>query len=431
MRLFRHLRSPLSIVAGSFAAIAISAGSASADAGWDKKKGDCDETAFADADKETLGKVVKCVYLWETHRKDLKKVKGEYKDRVVKAINRVYAQGDTDDMVVAANALKRLGITELPERTVKARPAPAKAPPRQRLVAEKPTKAAIAAAEKHFKTGLGHANKKKYEEALAAYTKMTEVAPGYAKGYYNMACMHALLGQDDKMVEALRNLNDLAAAGDEEAAKMLKKTWANRPEEKPPYDKADTDFDGIRDTSAGFKEVTGYALIQVVNEIPDYDEDNPDNLMASLKKLSYKPDFKDAKKKDSPKHPRILYAPHARSVAFIIRKLIDHPKATTEMVYPEDLGKFDVIVYWNAEVKNEEVEIYVASPKDAGDKLDDLARKQDEILRQPEEKIDEMNEVLDKPAETQGQIEEVLEKPGRMIERGQKTLDKIKNPLGN
>lgn len=432
MRIFRHLRSPLTILAGSFAVVAITTGTAVADKGWEKNKADCDETVFADPEKATLGKVVKCVYTWETHRKDLKKVKGDYRNNVVAAINRVYAYGDNEDMAVAERALKRLGVNELPERQVKARPALAKAPPRKKWVADPPTKPQIAAAEKHFKTGRGHAKKKKYAEALAAYQKMIDVAPGYAKGHYNVACMHALLGQEDKMVEALRNVNDIAAANpeDENAANMLRKTWANRPDMKPPFDERDEDFDGIRDTSAGFKEVTGYGKIQVVNEIPDDDSDNTDNLIDSLKKLSYAPEYAEKKRKEKRKYPVIMYAPHARSVAFVIHKIMNHPGTKAEAAYPEDLNGFDVVVYWSAEVKNGEVTTHVQSPKDAGKELDKLAREQDKILRQPEEAVDEMNAVLDKPGEVQDDIENVLQKPGQMLDRAGKTVDKLKNPLG-
>jgi len=418
MRLTRQLRRPLPLVLCTLTALALSAGTASADAGWDKNKGDCEETAFADPDNVEVKKLVTCIYRWETHRKDIKGATGAFRARVISAAKRLYILGDDEDAAVSSRALERLGVTTLPVRGKAAAAAATKPkePKRKAFSAPEPDKKEKASADKYFKKGYGLAAKKKYDDALGQYLKMVDAAPGYAKGHYNVACMYALLEDEGKMVEYLRNLNDLAGAGNTDAAPMVRLTWT------------DTDFDGIRNGSVRYKDVTGYALIRIVNEIPDLDEDNPFNLELSLKKLGYKPEIMDADKQ-SYKHPVIYYAPHARSAAYVVKTLIKHPKTQVEMHAADDLGGFDVIVRWSDDIKKEQNKSYVKDPADAEKELDSLARKQDELLRQPEDAVDEMNDVLGKPAETQENIEENLERPGKAIDRAEKTLDKLKNPF--
>jgi hypothetical protein len=400
-------------------------GTASA-ASWADQKADCEKTAFGDPEGAAIAKITDCAYRWASYRPPLKGLKDDLKKKVIAALKRLWAESPSkEDANLAREELKLLGVTELPERAVATAPPKPAAPARVPFSAPEPDKKAIAAADKAFKKGYGLYQKKKYAEALAAYEEMVKVAPGYPNGHYNVACMHALLGDEAKMVEALRKLSDLAAAGHEAAGQQLKQTWVP-PEGK---EKADPDFDGMRDKSADFKAVTGYAKIKVVNQIPDFDEDNPDNIVKSLKKLGYRPDFKDSDKKPSTKHPVIQYAEHARATAWLLRKLITHPKTEATVFPAEDLGGYDIIVAWSDDVKSEQENSWVADPKKAEKELDDLARQQDELLRKPEEKAEELEEALNKPAEVQENIEEQLKRPGEAIDRTKKSVDKILKPF--
>ncbi len=418
MRLLRFSRHPLSLLAGSVIALGALAAPALADASWDKNKGDCDEAVFAAPADAPDKKLTICVHRWATYRKDVKSVKGDYKARVVRAITRLYVIGDNEDAVVSKKALAALGVTELPERggaAAAATPARPKMPAREKYTPPKAEIKEKAKAERHFSAGLKYAKKKKYEAALKEYRKMVDVAPGWSKSHYNVACMQSLLEDEKGMLESLRNLADMASNGDREAGDMLRLTWK------------DEDFGKYKGTTS-FKEVTGYATIRIVNEVPDLDEDNPFNLEGSLKKLGYDPELKDADKQ-SHKHPVIYYAPHARTVAFIVRKLVKHPKTVVEQHDAEALGGLDVVIRWSDNLKKEQSKVYIEDPKDAEEALDDLARKQDEILSQPEDAVDEMNETLGKPGEVQDSIEENLERPGKAVERVEKTIDKLKNPF--
>ncbi len=401
-------------------------GAALASPTWAEQKASCEKTAFGVPDEAPLKAISDCAFRWATYRPPLGGLNGELKKKVIAALQRLWLEsGDPEDANLAREELKLLGVTKLPARSASVPQQKPPAPSRKPFTAPEADKKAIASAEKAFKKGLGLYGKKKYDEALAAYEEMVAVAPGYPKGHYNVACMHALLGNEAEMVEALRKLGDLAGAGDAEAGKQLRMTWVP-PEGK---EKADPDFDGVRDTSAAFKEVTGYAKIRIVNEIPDLDEDNPDHILKSLKKLGFRPEFLESDKKPTAKFPQIFYAEHARATAWLIRQLIKHPKATATAFAADDLQGWDIVVRWSDDLKDVQENAWVDDPKKAEKKLDDLARKQDELLRKPEEKAEELEEALNKPAELQEDIEEQLERPGKAVERTKKAIDKITNPF--
>ena len=412
----RHLHRPV-FLAAALGLVTLAAPAAlAASENWKKNGADCDQTAFktpADADLKTLGK---CVRLWEAYQ-DVPSVKpGDYRDRVTAAMTRLYLEGTDKDESVARGALRRLGVTNLPEKGPAAKPEAAapKEAARKRFAPPEPSAKDIKAAEKAFKAGLGHYGKKKYDLALVQYLKMVEVAPGYPKGHYNVACIYALTGDEPNMGKALQNLADLSAGGNAEAGAMLKRT------------RKDTDFDGIRDKSATYKRLTGYAKIKVLNGAGEVGEDNADNLLASLLKLGYLAEGIDESSKPR-KNPIIWYAEHARGPAYIVKELLGHPKTEVFLYTSEQLKGFDVVVVWGDDVKKgAEPKVYVADPADAEKKLDDLAKKEDEILRKPEAVVDEIDDALGKPEEIVDRVEDNLERPGKAVERVEKTVDKVK-----
>lgn len=405
----------LMFTTAALAGVALFATSASAN--WSKFGGDCDKTAFATPDTVSVPDLSKCVRLWEAYQ-DISKVSGDYRDRAIAAMKRLYVQGNDRDASVARGALQRLRVTDLPERSAAATAAkpearkPAK-PKRQRFEAPEPSKSQIRRAESAFKRGFKAYRKDDHGKALTAYLQMVEYAPGYAKGHYNVACIYALQGNEDKMLEYLFNLSDLGAAGDDKAKEMLKMTLT------------DTDFDGMRDKSDRYKTLTGYARIKVLNAMGEMGEDNVDNLTASLKKLGYSPDGPDGSGNPR-KHPIIWYGEHASGAAYIVKELLNHPNTQVVLFTPEQLKGYDVVVVWGDDVKDNNPKTYVADPRDAEKKLDELARKQDEILSEPEAVADEIEDALGKPEEIHDRVEDNLERPGEAVERVEDTVDKIK-----
>ncbi|TNF31097.1 MAG: hypothetical protein EP329_12865 [Deltaproteobacteria bacterium] len=415
MRTTRFLLVTLTATA---AALALGTASASAASNWQKYGGDCDDAAFKSPDTADIKVIARCVRMWEAYQ-DVSEVKDDgYRGRVISAMQRLYVQGTDKDASVARVALGRLGVTALPDRggetTAKAEKTDAKKPARERFNPEEPTKKQKAAADKHFKNGFKQYQKKKYDKALSYYLKMVDAAPGYAKGHYNAACAYALLGDADNMNKYLQNLADMAAGGSDDAMKNLKLA------------RTDSDFEGVRDGSTEFKRLTGYAKVKVLNAMGEMGEENTDNLMASLKKLNYVADGVDESSKKRT-NPIIWYAEHSKGAAYIVKELLGHPKTQVVLFTVEQLKGFDVVVVWGDEVKkNGEPKVYVQDPADAEKKLDQLARKEDEILREPEAVADEIDDALGKPEEVQERIDKNLERPGKAIDRAEKTVDKVK-----
>ena len=384
---------------------------------WKEKGKDCDGGAFKSPDEATISELVLCSKTWVAYRTDLKPVKGEYKDRVVQAMTRLWVKGEEGDAKRAKTILGRLGVSALPDRT--AAPSKPKAPPRAAFTPKEPTKGAIATAEKHFKNGFKAYKAKDYPKAVGFYVKMVEAAPGYAKGHFNAACVYALQKDEPNMATYLLNLRDMAGAGNKDAAGMLKLT------------RTDADFADFKNESIEYKRITGYANVLVINDLGDLGEENVDNLMGSLKKLGYEPKSKDSDKKPL-KKPYIFYAEHARAQAYIFKKLISHPGLVTKELPKDKLcndeGCFDVVIQWSDDMKKGgEPKRHVADPDEAEKKLDALEKEQDEILSKPDDAVDELDEALGKPAEVQEKIENNLERPGKAIDKVDKTLEKVKD----
>ena len=255
------------------------------------------------------------------------------------------------------------------------------------------------------------------QKALAAYLKAVDAAPGYPDGHYNAACIYALQKDEANMAKYLMNLRDLAGAGDKRAADQLKMT------------RTDKDFEAVRDTSTEFKRITGYARMRVINKLGELGEENVDNLVASMKKLGYAADSieKDVDKRQ--KAPTLYYIDSATGPAYIVKQLIKHPDLEVKLMdtlCTEDNQCFDVVVQWGDTVKGDPKQ-RVADPKDAEKEIQNLERKQDEILAKPNEVMDDVEDALDKPAQVQKKVEDILDKPGKAVEKTEKTINRIKD----
>lgn len=382
---------------------------------WKDKGKDCDAGAFKDPQGAELDALVLCSKLWAAYRVDLKPVKGEYKDRVVAAFTRVWVKADEGDAKRAKQQLAALGVAEVPPRN--AEPPKPKAPARKAFAPAEPTKAQITSAEKQFKLGFKAYKAKDFKKAADFYDKMVDAAPGYAKGHFNAACAYALLKDEANMAKYLMNLRDMSAGGSKDAGEMLKLV------------RTDADFEGVRDESSEYKRIMGYAKILVINDIGENGEENVDNLIGSLKELGYTPTQKDSDKKPL-KKPHIFYAEHAKTQAYITKKLISHPGLVTKQMPKDKLcnddGCFDVVIQWSDDVKGEPKR-FVADPDEAEKKLDGLEREQDEILSKPDDAIDEIDEALGKPEEVQDRIQDNIERPGKALDKVDKTIDKVKD----
>lgn len=425
------LRRIASTVAASAVGVTLSlalSGDAHAADQWKDKGKECDQTVFKDPGGASVPDLSKCSKAWVAYRTDYKAVRGDYKDRVVLAMKLLYAKGDDGDAERSEEILSRLGVTDLPSRSGKSgstgtatstAKAPAKAE-RKPFDPPEPDKKAIAAAEKHFKAGFAAYGKKDLAKAAAAYEKMIEAAPGYAKGHFNAACIYSLQKDEKKMANALMNLRDMTGS--------KSKVVAEKAKEMLEFVKKDEDFAETRQESTEYKRIMGYAKVKVINHLGEKGEENVDNLMGSVKKLGYEAAMKDSDKKVA-KFPIIYFAEHSKNQAYLVKQLIEHPKLETKQLDKEKLcgddGCFDVVVQWSDDVKGDPKK-HVADPKDAEKKIADLEKKQDEMLRKPDEVLNEVDDALSKPEEVTDKVEDITNKPGKAVEKVEKTFDKIK-----
>lgn len=401
-------------------------GSALAADQWKEKGKECDQTVFKDPGGAAMADLSKCSKAWVAYRTEYGAVKGDYKDRVVMAMKLLYAKGDEADAERSEEILSKLGVKDLPSRTAKGggessgpKPVAAKQE-RKPFDPPEPDKKAIAAAEKHFKAGFAAYGKKDLPKAGAAYEKMVEAAPGYAKGHFNAACIFSLQKDEAKMAKYLMNLRDMTAS--------KSKVVAEKSKEMLELVKKDEDFKETRYESSEYKRIMGFAKVKVINHLGEKGEENVDNLLGSMKELGYEGEMKDSEKKVA-KYPIIYFTDHSKTQAYLIKQLIEHPKLETKYLAKDKLcgedGCYDVVVQWNDEVKGDPKK-FVADPKDAEKKIQDLEKKQDEILAKPDAVIDEVDDALSKPEEVTDKVEELTNKPGKAVEKVEKTMDKIK-----
>ena len=125
----------------------------------------------------------------------------------------------------------------------------------------KPSSGQVRVAEKFIKKARSLSKAKDDSGALRKAQGAVEAAPGDPEARYVAAAMHARLDQPE---EAAAQIACLQAIGSDEAVDRLKKA------------RRSNDFLGIRDKSASFKRVTGYAKIKMGNALGEYGEDNVD-----------------------------------------------------------------------------------------------------------------------------------------------------------
>ena len=392
--------------------LGMSALSAQAQDYWQTYAQECEAQAFADPGSADLAGIDRCARLWFAYVPN-GAVAGEFGDRVSEAFRRLYREGSRGQAHLAKQVLMRLGATSLPKRTGIGVAALGKdvEPAREKCEVPTPTKSAKKKANRAFKKGMAAYKKKNYESALGHFLQMVEVAPGWTKSHYNVAAMYAMTEDEDKMVEHLYCLRDI---GDSDAIKALYKA------------RTDSDFAHLRDKSAPFKVVTGYARIKIGNSVGEYGEDNVDNLEGMLEALGYEePLITETSRPYT--EPHVWYKPESRVAAYMVVKLLAHKRTRTHIIDWEN-EDYDLIIAWgDAITKGEEPRLYVSDPADAEKRISDLRREHEEAMRKPEQFARTVDDTLGTP---QAIADDVTGTVDRTLETGKKlgdTVDKIIN----
>lgn len=400
---------------------------------WTKHKGNCDKAAFAKPAKADVDTLYRCARLWFAYRAQ-GKVSGRYGERAKKAFLRLYVEGSDEQAHLARQVLLGMRVSALPKRAARpeperaARPEPrraaqsasggrnARAPQREKCEVPKPSQKDIKAARKHFSRGMKAYKSRKYDDALDDFLEMVKVAPGWPKSQYNTAAMYAMLDDEEAMIEHLQCLQDI---GTDDSVKALRKA------------RTDRDFARMRSRSPRFKALTGYARIKIGNSLGEYGEDNVDNLEGSLEALGYKGVM--VTNADRPyTEPHIWYRPEARTAAYMVTKLIRHPRTKTHIIDWEDTDNYDVIIAWGDRIKKgSEPKLYVKDPDDNDKSLSDLKRKNDEALRKPDKVAGDVDHTLGAPQRGVNAANDSVNKTKNTMNKVQGTADKVLNPSLN
>lgn len=400
---------------------------------WDRQKGNCD-AILATPDQVSLAELKYCVSLWEAYR-DVSTLKPGEREAVAPAFHRLYREGDEEGRHIARNALGRLGFTpqaESPEELERKRQAaqatsgrkkyrPHKAEPQDQKAAQK----IRAQAYKAYK-------KRDYAGALRLLDQALQRDPAYVQALYDAACCYALLGDRDNAIEYLMRLADI---GDKEAMERLRKA------------RKDKDFHAIRE-DPGFKKATGFARVKVFNGMPPADrevgEDNVFLLVEMLRnpKLGYEV-VEGGDDKHVRDRPHIWYKEHSKLQAYVIRKLIGHPRALLIPIPPTRETDFDILVSWADKVEADQFGVKSSKYSLVGGggggvggsggpslnpekRVDQALREQDEALRQPEEYARKTERVIDTPERMQNKAESAVDR----VESTVNTIERVGDKLG-
>lgn len=396
---------------------------------WERQKGNCD-AVFATPEKVTIPELKYCVALWEAYR-DISSLRPGEREAVAPAFQRLYREGDDEGRHIARNALGRLGFVpqaESPEEIERRRRAAQQVTGRKKYRPHKAEPADQKAAQKIRAQAYKAYKKRDYRGALALLDQALKRDPAYVQALYDAACCYALLGDRDNAIEYLLRLADI---GDKEAMERLRKA------------RKDKDFDGIRD-EPGYKKATGFARVKVFNGMPAADrevgEDNVYLLIEMLRnpKLGYEV-VDGGGDKHIRDRPHIWYKEHSKLQAYVIRKLIGHPRALLIPVPPGRETDFDILVSWADKVeanefgeKSSKYSLVGGSGKGSGGgqsldpdkRVDQALREQDEALRQPEEYARKTERVIDTPERMQNKAESAVDRVESTVETIERVGDK-------
>lgn len=400
---------------------------------WDRQKGNCDGI-LATPDKVALEELKYCVALWEAYR-DISTLKPGEREAVAPAFQRLYREGDEEGRHLARNALGRLGFTpqaESPEELERKRQAAQTAPGRKKYRPHKAEPADQKAAQKIRAQAYKAYKKRDYRGALDLLAQALERDPAYVQALYDAACCYALVGDTDNAIEYLLRLADI---GDKEALERLRRA------------RKDRDFEGMRD-EPGFKKATGFARVKVFNGMPPADrevgEDNVFLLVEMLRnpKLGYEV-VEGGDDKHVRDRPHIWYKEHSKLQAYVVRKLIGHPRALLIPVPPDRETDFDILVSWADKVeanefgeKSSKYSLVGGGGKGGGGgggasldpekRVDQALRDQDEALRQPEEYARKTERVIDTPERMQNKAESAVDR----VESTVNTMERVGDKAG-
>jgi tetratricopeptide (TPR) repeat protein len=236
---------------------------------WDRNKGDC-EQVFRNWRTSSLPRLRDCVEKWEMYR-DVSHLSDDDRAVAQEAFEKLYEEGSERDAVMTLSALKRMGLRPRklrseskavpqddqpaepvhvvqPKAAAEPEPAPAEA---EAVPASKLKQPDPAASRAHALKGKQLIQAGKLNEGVSELLIAADADPTYADPLYLAATAFVQLGQPDSAIEYLARMKAI----DSNRARVLIRQAATDPH-----------FASVRSQPA-FKDVTGTAMIQILNGI--------------------------------------------------------------------------------------------------------------------------------------------------------------------
>ena len=394
---------------------------------WDQNKGNCD-AVFQNHEQAELPELKYCMGLWEAY-KNVNGLNEAQRLLMAKVFNRLYKEGDAETRHVARNALARLGFApkaQSEEELEAAKAAAEKKPERKkyRPLTASPEDQKVARSIRE--RGMKLYKKKDYAGAVELFNEALSHDGKYSQALYDAACCYALMGDVANAAEYLARLSDL---GDKDSLKFIRKA------------RTDKDFEQIRNEPA-YKKACGYARIKVLNGMPTDDKDAGEASVVNLTdmlnspKMGFKAEL-GGDDKHSRDRPHIWYKEHAKNTAYIVAKLVGHPR--TRLVKLDWDSDYDIIVSWADKVEvnkdGERTVKYSLAKKGSGGggagvdpekRMDEALREEDKALREPDEYARKATHVLDTPDRVMGKVDAAESR----IESTQKAFEKVGDKAG-
>jgi tetratricopeptide (TPR) repeat protein len=245
----------------------VTAAPAGAQEMWERNRGDC-EQVFRNWRTSSLGKLRDCVQKWEMYR-DVTQASNDDRAVANEAFDKLYQEGNERDAVMALSALKRLGLRPKKLRS-ESRAIPTDDTPQEEVRVVRPGPAPVAmepdpepapapiaktrapdarAAKAAAQRGKALLQQGKLPEAVSELLIAADADPTYADPLYLAADAFVDLGQPDAAIQYLARMKAINS----DRSRVLVRQAATDPR-----------FARIRHLAA-FKDVTGTAMIQILN----------------------------------------------------------------------------------------------------------------------------------------------------------------------
>lgn len=390
---------------------------ASAQPAWEREKGNCD-ALLQSPGEALLADLRNCLGLWEAYR-SLDGMDAKRRQAAAQAFQRVYKEGDVEARHLAKAALGRLGFS--PETEDPNAPRPVADAKRKKYRAHTASDADRKAAVESHKRGMDLFGRKQWREAIVVFQDGLAKDPASVQLLYDVACASARDGNRTDAVEYLVRLSDLATA---DSIARLKKA------------RTDSDFEAMRD-EPGFKRATGYAKVKVLNGMQAEDKDLGEESVFKLVEVLRTPKLgwvveEGGEDKHSRAQPHIWFKAHSKIQAYILMKLLGHPRVR---LVPIDWDtQWDLIVSWADTVEMVDGEKVAKNSFGRKDKngndptkrLDGALKSQDDALAKPDEYVAKADKVLAAPQQSVDSVTKTMDQVKGIGEKAGKAVDAVK-----